>query len=104
MVNAVTANAVFHVRRRSSACELTSMATTSQRASRMRANRCCRSGDSGVVCSVFSCTSPMRVPTVPMTPVRLPQTRAMCSTRYVVVVLPFVPVMPTSENACDGWS
>ena len=79
--NAVTANRVPHVRSRSSACELTSMATVSQCASRMRANSRCKSGDSGVVCSDFSRTSPMQMPTVPTTPVRLPATRAMCSTR-----------------------
>ena len=104
LVNAVTANRVAHVRRKSSACELTSMATTSQCASRMRANSSCRSGDSGVVCAVLARSSPTRTPTVPMTPVRLPATRAICSTRNVVVVLPLVPVTPTRAKSFEGSS
>ena len=80
------------------------MATTVQPASRIRANSFCRSGDSGVVRSACSMTPAILLPTVPMTPQRLPATLAMCSTRYVVVVLPFVPVMPTSEKAREGLS
>ena len=37
-----------------------------------------------------------------MTPVRAPAARQMLSSRYVVVVLPFVPVMPTSVSAALG--
>ena len=80
-VNAVTAKSVSQVRRRSSACELTSMATTVQPASRIRANSFCKSGDSGVVRSACSMTPAILLPTVPMTPQRLPATLAMCSTR-----------------------
>ena len=79
--NYSAANMVFHVRSRSSACEDTSMATTSHCASRMVANVRCRSGDSGVVCSAFSRLPAISMPTVPMTPVRLPCARAICSTR-----------------------
>ncbi len=57
------------------------MATTVQPASRIRANSFCRSGDSGVVRSACSMTPAILLPTVPMTPQRLPATLAMCSTR-----------------------
>ncbi len=67
LVNAVTEKRVFHVRSRSSAWELTSMATAPQRPSRMRASIRWRSGDSGVVCSDFAFVAYL-MPTVPMTP------------------------------------
>ena len=57
------------------------MATTVQPASRIRANSFCKSGDSGVVRSACSMTPAILLPTVPMTPQRLPATLAMCSTR-----------------------
>ena len=57
------------------------MATTVQPASRIRANSFCRSGDSGVVRSACSMAPAILLPTVPMTPQRLPATLAMCSTR-----------------------
>ncbi len=44
----------------------------------------------------------MRAPIVPMTPARIPAARAIASSRYVVVVLPLVPVTPSTANRADG--
>ena len=63
-------------------------------ASRIRASSACSSEASGVVCSSDSDSPSMRAPVVPISPTRCPAARAIASSRYVVVVLPFVPVTP----------
>ena len=39
---------------------------------------------------------------VPMSPVPRPAAWSAATARYEVVVLPSVPVMPTTVNACEG--
>ena len=68
----------------------------------MRRSRRCKSGASGVVRSAGSGSLPMRQPMVPITPVSFSAARQMLSTRYVVVVFPFVPVTPTIESFREG--
>ncbi len=44
----------------------------------------------------------MRMPMVPISPATRPAARRPASTRYVVVVLPDVPVMPMTLSRSDG--
>jgi len=46
--------------------------------------------------------APNRISTVPITPTDFPAARRIASTRYVVVVLPFVPVTPISVMPFAG--
>lgn len=88
-------------RPRTSAWLETSMATASTPRSRMTANRAWRSVASGVVRSDLMRSSPMRISTVPIRPVDLTPFRPP-STRYAVVVLPEVPVMPIWSRSRPG--
>ena len=45
----------------------------------------------------------MRAPMVPITPGRMPAARAMASSSQVVVVLPLVPVTPSTASFVEGW-
>ena len=85
-----------------SAWLLTSMATASVPRSRMTASSACRSGASGVVRALGSTSSPMRVSTVPSRPVERPAARSPASSRKAVVVLPFVPVTPSTSRSALG--
>ena len=69
----------------------------------MAASSACRSVASGVVSALSAVTSPIRVSTPPISPVRWPAARSPDSSRYVVVVLPLVPVTPISSSCPDGW-
>ncbi len=80
----------------------TSMATASTPRSRMTAKRAWRSVASGVVRSDLMRSSPMRISTVPTSPVLRPAARRPPSTRYAVVVLPDVPVMPIWSRPSPG--
>ncbi len=62
-------------------------------APRISARDCCRWGDSGVVRAPSS---------VPITPVGQPARSRIDRRRYIVVVLPFVPVIPTVWRADAG--
>src|SRR5688500_12618435 len=77
------------------------MTQTSTASSRMTANSAWREGASGVVSNEAAGTPAMRVPIVPTTAER--RVPSAASARYVVVVLPWVPVTPTVVNASDGW-
>jgi hypothetical protein len=82
----------------SSACELTSSATASPPISRCRTSSSCSAGASGVVCvAVSSVPSARRLPAVPSTAARMPAACSSWPVRWVVVVLPFVPVTPTTN-------
>ena len=96
------ANSMPSTRWYASACELTSIATVPTDASRMRASSACTSGASGVVSCNGSATPAMRTPVVPMMPAGSPAARAIASTRYVVVVLPLVPVTPRTRRPRAG--
>lgn len=88
-------------RPRTSAWLETSMTTESTPRSRMTANRAWRSVASGVVRSDLMRSSPIRISTVPMSPVER-TVRRPPSTRYAVVVLPEVPVMPIWSRSRPG--
>lgn len=60
----------------------------------MTAMSACSSGASGVVLAEGRLSSPSRVSTVPMSPVRTSSPRNPAASRYAVVVLPLVPVIP----------
>lgn len=89
-------------RPRTSAWLETSMATASTPRSRITANSAWRSVASGVVRSDLMRSSPIRVSTVPMSPVLRTVLRPP-SMRYAVVVLPEVPVMPIWRRSRPGW-
>ena len=57
-------------------------------------NCACRSGASGVVCAPES---------VPISLVGIPEACMIAASRWVVVVLPLVPVIPTTVIARLGW-
>ena len=59
-----------------------------------RPGAACSSGASGVVNEPVS---------VPITPVGQPARSRIAASRWVVVVLPFVPVTPTIVSRPDGW-
>jgi len=63
--------------------------------SSITAKRACRSADSGVVRTLLMVSAPMRVSTVPISPVTAPRACSAESSRYAVVVLPLVPVIPS---------
>ena len=85
-----------------SACELTSNAHASSPAATISRNMRCRSRDSAVV-SVTACsTPPMRLATVPSRPDGLPAAANRPATRCAVVVLPLVPVTPTTRSSREG--
>ena len=107
LVNAATANRVPATRPRASAWLETSIATSVTPASAITANRACRSGASGVVnaagsrrCSPSAPT--MRVPTVPSSPVVRPAATSPASSRCATVVLPLVPVTPSTCRRAVG--
>ena len=60
--------------------------------------------DSGVVRFDTTRSPATRVSTVPTIPVTRPAARMIESSRYVVVVLPLVPVIPTRSMLRLGWS
>ena len=74
-------------------CDETSMATDVTPRSRMSASDAWRSGASGVV------NPPDKVP---MISVFRPRARLMDATRWAVVVLPLVPVIPITSMTDDG--
>ena len=87
LVNTAAAKRVPSTRCRARACDETSITTARSPAARKPSRRSCSSGASGVVCVPDS---------VPMTPVGRPAARRIDASRWVVVVLPLVPVMPTT--------
>ena len=104
LVKTPTSNASASTRESASACELTSIATPRTPRARMAASIVSISSASGVVWPAGRISSPTTYWIVPRIPVAPPRTRSSASTRYEVVVLPFVPVMPTSVRAREGWS
>ena len=74
------------------------MATPRTPPSRMCASIDWRSRASGVVWLAGRVSLPSTYWIVPITPVARPRACSSASTRYDVVVLPLVPVMPTSVS------
>ncbi len=102
LVNTLTSKWIASARRRTSACEETSITQALSPASSMRANVACRSIASGVVRSTSSTSPPTTRCTVPSSPQRRPEASSSERTRKAVVVLPFVPVTPTTSSSIVG--
>ena len=101
-MNAPTAKPTPPTRPSASAWLDTSIATVSVPRSCMTASRACSSGASGVVNPVFTASSPIIVATVPISPHWRPAASSPARTKYVVVVLPLVPVTPRTAIAALG--
>ncbi len=103
-VNAATRKRTAFTRASSSAIDETSIATVLAPRLRMSAMMRASSSASGVVWVVAKVSSPKRFPMVPTMPhAGLPWTPSTASrTRCVVVVLPLVPVMPTTSSEKVG--
>ncbi len=80
----------------------TSAATARAPSDRMTASSAWKSGASGVVSRLASGRPATRLPVVPISPATWPQPSSAASTRYEVVVLPEVPVIPTTSRSADG--
>src|SRR5918998_1520767 len=102
LVNAPTAKAVPPTRSSASAWLETSIGRCVTPRSTIAASRACISGASGVVNELGSRSAPIRLSTVPSSPVEAPAIRSPASSRYVVVVLPDVPVTPSTASRVDG--
>ncbi len=72
-------------------------------ASRKSRRRACRSEDSGVVRGAAADQPGRRYSIVPMSPGAAPAARRISSRMKVVVVLPLVPVTPTTFIRSEGW-
>ncbi len=93
LVNTATAKRVASTRCMARACDDTSIETARRPSSRNAASRSWSSGASGVVWDPES---------VPMTPVGQPAASSTAASRWVTVVLPFVPVTPTTARLAEG--
>ena len=102
LVNTFAANRIPRARPSSSAWEETSIAQARSPASSIRANVACRSTASGVVRSTSSSRPPTTLFTVPSRPHRVPVCSSRWRTRKAVVVLPLVPVIPTTRRVAVG--
>ncbi len=108
LVNAATANRVPATRPSASAWLDTSIATWLTPASTITAKMACRSGASGVVNALGSrrrraWSGPsIRVPTVPSSPLVAPAAISPVSSRCATVVLPLVPVTPSTDSRAVG--
>ena len=101
-VKAATANRVPSTRRSSSACEETSIAHARSPPSSIARNVACRSIASGVVRTAGRSSPPTTVVTPPSRPDASPPASSRWRTRWVVVVLPLVPVTPTTASEAVG--
>ena len=102
-MNSAAANGIPAVRRCASACDETSIAQARSPASRMAAKSRCRSSASGVVWRSATASPPTRASMVPISPQGRPAASSIDRTRKVEVVLPFVPVTPTTTRSRAGW-
>ena len=102
LVNTRTANVIPPARPRSSAWEETSIAHAWSPSSSMRAKVAWRSTASGVVRSTSSSRPPTTLLTVPSSPHWVPVSSSRWRTRNAVVVLPLVPVIPTTFSRAVG--
>ena len=102
LVNAPTAKRVPATRPSASAWLDTSIATSVTPSSSITANSACRSGASGVVNALGSVAPAIRMPTVPTSPVVRPAAASPASSRCATVVLPLVPVTPSTRSRCVG--
>jgi len=84
-------------------CEETSIETASTPRLRIARSVRWRSRLSGVVFTARWRSSAYRTSIVPISPTLRPASRRIDSTRKLVLVLPFVPVTPTSSSSSAGW-
>ena len=101
-VNTRQAKWIPATRPSSSACEDTSIAQARSPASSIARKVACRSIASGVVRSTSSSRPPTTRLTVPSSPHGRPAASIRWRTRNAVVVLPLVPVMPTTSSSAVG--
>ena len=101
-VNAATAKRTPSTRRSSSACEETSIAHAASPASSIARNVAWRSIASGVVRTAGRSSPPTTDVTPPSRPHGRPAASSSCRTRWVVVVFPLVPVIPTTGSVAVG--
>ena len=102
LVNSATSKWIASARCSASACEETSIAQARSPPSSMRRKVACRSIASGVVRSTSSSTPPTTCFTVPSSPVWIPAASRISRIRKAVVVLPLVPVTPTTRSSAVG--
>ena len=102
LVNTAAATWIPSARRSSSACEEISIAHASSPAASIAANVRWRSIASGVVRTTGCSTPPITDLTVPSSPQRRSAASSSERTRNAVVVLPLVPVIPTTGSAAVG--
>ena len=102
LVKSAAAKWVPATRRWVSACEDTSMAQATSPAKRMRANSAWSSTAPGVVWVTGSRRPPTRASMVPMSPQGRPAASSTARMRKAEVVLPLVPVTPTTAREADG--
>ena len=102
LVNSATSKWIASARCSDIACEETSIAQARSPPSSIRRKVACSSIASGVVRSTSSSTPPTTCFTVPSSPRRIPAASRISRTRKAVVVLPFVPVTPTTRSSAVG--
>jgi hypothetical protein len=78
------------------------MAQATSPAASISAKTGCRSIASGVVRPASRNEPPTTLPTVPSRPHRRPSASRIARIRWAVVVLPFVPVIPTTVRRAVG--
>ena len=103
LVNAATSYIIPSTLRSASACADTSITTYSTPAATMSASVLCRSMGSGVVSVGSRLTPANSTAFVPISPQVRPAASIMLFMIYVVVVLPFVPVMPIGFSRFAGY-
>ena len=102
-MNTAAAKRVPRSRSAARPCEDTSIAMAWHPAWRPSQKIRCRSSDSGVVRVAEMSRSPNSYWIVPMMPQGIPAARRMSRIMKTVVVLPFVPVTPTTWSLSEGW-
>ena len=102
LVKAFASKWIASARCSTRACEETSITHAASPASSIRAKIACRSIASGVVRSTSATSPPTTLCTVPSRPVRRPAASSSWRARKAVVVLPFVPVTPTTWSSAVG--
>ena len=102
LVNIAAAQWIPSARRSSSACEEISIAQATSPASSISRNVRWTSIASGVVRWTGRDSPPTIDVTVPSSPVCIPAASSIARVSQAVVVLPLVPVMPTTRSSAVG--
>ena len=102
LVSTAAAKWMASTRCSASPTDETSIAQARSPPSAMSRRSRCSSGASGVVRSPGRSSSPTTVLTVPIIPQGRPDAASISRSRYAVVVLPLVPVIPTTSSSAEG--